>query len=185
MKALTLHPEWIFPILELDKDVENRSWAPPRAMVNQDFAIHAGANIGGTTSASNIVDALYDVMHMARAARWQVSGKPWGVMRFQKGGEERRWSGRNIVKSCVVAVAKIVAVFDPGGSVEVHEYRRAKGSSSFPRVQGSSWGVNGQYQWVLGEVRPLVPIPCRGHQRFWEIAPDIEEEVLAQISPRD
>lgn len=43
MKALTLIQPWATAIISLGKDIENRPWAPPKAMIGQRFAIHAGA----------------------------------------------------------------------------------------------------------------------------------------------
>jgi len=41
MRALTLHQPWDFAML-CGKDVENRTWAPPEALVGHRFALHAG-----------------------------------------------------------------------------------------------------------------------------------------------
>lgn len=43
MKALTLKHPWAFAVAHLGKDVENRTWAPPRALHGEFFAIHGGA----------------------------------------------------------------------------------------------------------------------------------------------
>jgi hypothetical protein len=42
MRALTLCRPWPFCILRLGKEVENRAWAPPRHLIGQDVALHAG-----------------------------------------------------------------------------------------------------------------------------------------------
>jgi hypothetical protein len=46
MKALTLHACWAWAIAHAGKDIENRVWSPPKAMIGQRIAIHAGAKPG-------------------------------------------------------------------------------------------------------------------------------------------
>lgn len=41
MKAITLSPEWAYAVTHLGKDVENRTWWPPKGYTG-DLAIHAG-----------------------------------------------------------------------------------------------------------------------------------------------
>ena len=42
MKAITLHQPWASLIAEGIKTIETRSWAPPRQLIGQRIAIHAG-----------------------------------------------------------------------------------------------------------------------------------------------
>lgn len=42
MKALTLRQPWADAVATGCKDVENRSWAPPSALLGADIGIHAG-----------------------------------------------------------------------------------------------------------------------------------------------
>lgn len=42
MKALTLHQPWAWAICYAGKDVENRTWRPPRWSIGRRIAIHAG-----------------------------------------------------------------------------------------------------------------------------------------------
>jgi hypothetical protein len=42
MRALTLHQPWAWAIAHADKTVENRPTAPPRVVLGDDFAVHAG-----------------------------------------------------------------------------------------------------------------------------------------------
>lgn len=41
MKALSLSQPWCWAVLHAGKHVENRSWQPPIAMIDQQIAIHA------------------------------------------------------------------------------------------------------------------------------------------------
>ena len=45
MRALTLIRPWSWAILYGGKDVENRTWSPPRDMIGQTIAIHAGKKL--------------------------------------------------------------------------------------------------------------------------------------------
>jgi len=42
MKALTLTAPWGTAIAKLGKDIENRRWKPPDAIIGQRIAIHEG-----------------------------------------------------------------------------------------------------------------------------------------------
>lgn len=45
LKALTLWRPWPAAIIHGGKRVENRTWTPPREMLGQDIAIHAGLRV--------------------------------------------------------------------------------------------------------------------------------------------
>lgn len=45
MKALTLHRPWAWAIAGAGKDIENRTWRPPAAIIGQRIAIHAGRKL--------------------------------------------------------------------------------------------------------------------------------------------
>lgn len=45
MKALTLIRPWAAAVAHLGKNVENRTWRPPSALIGQRFAIHAGVKV--------------------------------------------------------------------------------------------------------------------------------------------
>lgn len=42
MRAITLIRPWPYAVMFLGKRVENRSWAPPKSLIGQRIAIHAG-----------------------------------------------------------------------------------------------------------------------------------------------
>ena len=42
MLALTVHRPWGHAILRLGKDIENRDWRPPDALIGERFAVHQG-----------------------------------------------------------------------------------------------------------------------------------------------
>ena len=45
MKAITLHQPWASLIADGRKTIETRSWAPPRTLIGERIAIHAGWQI--------------------------------------------------------------------------------------------------------------------------------------------
>ncbi len=45
MRALTIYASWAHAIVRHTKSVENREWEPPRAMLGQRIAIHAGKTL--------------------------------------------------------------------------------------------------------------------------------------------
>lgn len=45
MKALTIWEPWAWAIVAAGKDVENRTWAPPRALLGERIVIHAGKRV--------------------------------------------------------------------------------------------------------------------------------------------
>jgi len=47
MHALTLHQPWAWAVAHAGKRVENRTWHPPRSLIGQYLAIHAGAQPRG------------------------------------------------------------------------------------------------------------------------------------------
>lgn len=42
MKAITLHRPWSWAVAHADKNIENRTWAPPNYLIGSRIAIHAG-----------------------------------------------------------------------------------------------------------------------------------------------
>ena len=44
-RALTVVQPWAHAIVHLGKDIENRSWKPPEALIGKRFAIHAGCSL--------------------------------------------------------------------------------------------------------------------------------------------
>lgn len=45
MKALTLMRPWSLAIVQYGKNIENRSWIPPRSVIGSTIAIHSGKSI--------------------------------------------------------------------------------------------------------------------------------------------
>lgn len=65
MKALTLYASWAHAIAHYSKRVENRTWHPPRSLIGQRFAIHAGAKLD--ESGLDALDEIDDAVIVAKA----------------------------------------------------------------------------------------------------------------------
>ena len=64
LKALTLRHPWPWAIVELGKDIENRTWKPPRAMVGKWFAIHGGKAPKGDRATHDVVTQAQALLSM-------------------------------------------------------------------------------------------------------------------------
>ncbi|WP_187414102.1 ASCH domain-containing protein [Nonomuraea sp. PA05] len=54
------------------------------------------------------------------------------------------------------------------------------------RDSPSPWAAPGQCHWLLANVRPVAePVPCRGWQNVWDVPPEVEVAVQAQLDRRD
>lgn len=50
------------------------------------------------------------------------------------------------------------------------------------RGASSPWAQSGKVHWLLANVRPLgEPVACRGWQNVWEVPPEVEAAVRAQL----
>ena len=95
MKALTLWRPWTWAICHPSpkaKRVENRTWSPPRSLIGQDLAIHAGRRYDGADACRFIARILGElppvqahcregIVAVARLAglRFPPSNDPWLV----------------------------------------------------------------------------------------------------------
>ncbi len=69
-----------------------------------------------------------------------------------------------------MGVAKLVKVA-PAEMVEVSDLERLFG-----------WFEAGRFAWFLEEARELPkPVPCTGHQGWWEVPKDVEIEMRKQF----
>lgn len=171
MKALTLWPEWAWAVCNLDKDVENRTYRPPKGIVGQRIAIHAGKRIGGKyVRDSKMAISCYETMaSKASEAGWypEIFDK-YILFKYNKtiyGGYERLLFDEfdGVVMGCVVATAIV-------GSI-----------SRLKQGEIEPWAAYGQYQWHLLDVHVLKdPVICSGNQRLWTLPDDVEKKVVEQ-----
>lgn len=187
-KAITLWPEWAAAIAWLDKEVENRTWAPSAAQLGPGgwVCIHAGGTVGGMGRApkgrelfeaylDDRGEALWSVFEMAARAGWswrRDPSKPIDMagtldqfvdLRHAEKGLEA--DPRRIVLpsySAIVAVARVVGV---------------------DRKQRTGWDVPDAMHWRLADVRRLAePVGCRGAQGLWDVPDDVAAAVRDRIA---
>lgn len=164
MRALTLYPEWIWVIIRLGKPIENRTWPPPEWIIGEDLALHAGTR-------RPTAGALELVTEYAMKAGWNVNlgrGRPGAPLYpysfasdYIDGGKPRFFNRDKLVMGAITSVVRI--------------------GRPDPDCQ-STWRMPGQIPWPLENVRHLAkPVPCRGWQKIWNMPPDVEAQVLAQL----
>ena len=180
MKAITLWPEWVWAIFHLGKGVENRTWAPPRKLMGQRIALHAGAHVGGRPGRVATEAGLRGVGFMAthEGLGWMLRDKMdymlftfvshnsrgivSGELCMDLGREDRDLppGNRPLIRKAIVGTAVLK-------KVEIGD-----------RVP---WGVPGMYHWYLSDLLAFPnPISARGKQRFWALSDVQKNEVDLQ-----
>ena len=148
MRALSLHVEWLWAILHLDKRIENRSWAPPAKFVGQRIALHG-------TQRTPTADDLDAMIAAAREAGWEVLPHPlydvgWV---FQRPGQ----------RAPVILEGPELA--DLRGRVAATVLLAGSTSGS-----AGPWRMPGLVHWDLAEVVAVPgPIIVKGAQRLWRL----------------
>lgn len=148
MKALTLKRPWAFAIIH-GKCCENRSKKPPKAMVGERFAIHAGQNLDSNEAADFVQKTL-------------------GLRRLPP---ESLHEG-------IVCTAKLVGVIEAGPGIMSSKLNLIAGTvGNLVADRVRPWFF-GPYGYLLDEVRPLrQPIPWKGALGFWRVPAEIEAEI--------
>ena len=94
MKALALDQPWASLIADGRNTVETRPWAPPRGMVGERFAIHAGAKVdlspfGRWFEGQSIrLDAIICTARLRGFGLVKRSGSLWSTMAWWYGMEQ-------------------------------------------------------------------------------------------------
>lgn len=170
MLALTLWPEWGWATMFLDKDIENREWAPPEELLGEYVAIHNGAHIGGRPAKVARREGLEAVCGSAQIAGWvldEVVSETDGRVRIcarrpEAKSAEPTW----ILPGAIIGLRQLVRV--------VHE------EDDDDQVD-NTWFV-GSYGWVWGERKILAePIACSGRQRLWSVPLPDRQRIEAQF----
>lgn len=140
MKALTLWPIWAWAILNLDKDVENRSWRPPLDGPRR-FLLHAGATLSWARHATMLGD-------VARRAGWRIHATEGGLA-FVKGGLEKVLKKDSLPMSSLVGELEVV---------------------SCTNASNSPWAQPGELHWGIRLTHRFGrPIPASGALGFWDV----------------
>jgi hypothetical protein len=145
MKAITLHQPWASLIAIGAKPFETRSWPPPRWLIGQRIAIHAGKK--------GWRDAIDEPMLRAFAsAGYQYENMPLGA---------------------VVCTARLAGAYrlsrEIGGHAGIAEMLPK--SARLANVRADDFGdySPGRWAWMLDEIAArLPPDPARGAQGFWD-----------------
>lgn len=163
MKALTLWRPWPFAIFhsppEYAKRVENRSWKPPRWLIGERIAIHAGATFDND-GADFIGERLDDLGLLAAMKKAP--------------GHKARVRAEGIIGTAIVAGCCHV----DGGLVSGDWPVSARSSVDIFEQTIRAW-LFGPYGWLFDDVRALPePIPCKGQRGLW----DVPEELLGRLA---
>lgn len=191
MKALTLWPEWAWAIMHLGKDVENRTWHPPKNILGQRIALHAGRKVGRRYEPF-VKGALpyYDfVVSMARDAgilpRY-IRGKREGfngefVVGIQWYADKdmdiygRAYNCGDTIQEMIFEEILLGVVFATARIEACSVYRKNEGWVRSP------WAAEGQYTWKLNDLVILEkPVQCQGKQALWTLSPEVEVKVRRQ-----
>lgn len=143
MLALTLWQPWCFIVVEGIKRVENRPWAPPKAVIGQRIALHAGRT--------------YD-----KAAEQAIEASPlYG----------RRLPAEAHIAGAIIGVARVERyVYGLGESLPGTGSAAATIEEWIP---GQSGWFFGPYGWLLSDIVKLPePVVCNGMQKLWTVKPD-------------
>lgn len=170
MRALTLTQPWCGLVAAGIKRIENR----PRPMIKAEnfgepFALHASRVIDETVYRR--IREIAPELHIdADLTEEQLP----------------RWYRLSRITSAVIGMATIDKAFTGGWDAETI----AEHASVLSFSNGDLLGPT-QVRWFFGPTayalrddRVLVePVPCRGHQGFWTLSPDLEARVTAKLQP--
>jgi hypothetical protein len=139
VKALTLIRPWAEFVIDGDKPIENRTWAPPESLLGERFAIHAGQGwdpkgvlwirklLGVGVADPDPADHHQGIVGTVRLIGWcSADGRLLQV-----------YGGKFLAQ--LIGPAERAALFGPVGWILREPRALAK------------------------------PVPCRGHQRLWNV----------------
>lgn len=157
MKALTIWQPWATLIVQGAKPYEFRGWKPPRSLIGQRIAIHAGARPIRRDEIQMLLLQLRDPKRYGAPCLHAPLAIPVLDIAYQnpKGGA--------LPLSHVLATA--ILGEPKHGDACAAEFDEQAGNDS-DRDEHFNWG------WPLtGIVRLEPPVPAKGAQGFWEWRP--------------
>ena len=167
MKAITLWPEWAYAVAWLGKRIENRDWPPPRSLIGERVAIHAGAHVGGRKGRPAMEEGMQAVKNAAsdeglgfKGIGWRGDHFPYEAPQFSLDGQ---W--RNVVTGAIVCTAVVDEAVQ----------------TLFAGDIAPPWAnPHAEWWWKLRNVEVLaVPFRCIGKQGLW----DVPDAKVAQVWP--
>jgi len=155
MLALTFIQPWASSVLLHGKNIENRPWAPTKAVLGTRIAIHAGKKV----DKDDAWELLKDLPDLGNVPRGAILGtaEVAGWVRF-----ENSLSGPHLGITDFVGLT---------------EFQVAA-------VRASMWlHPSTPCAWVLRAPRVLAePIPCAGALGLWRLPADVEARLNAQLA---
>ena len=187
LKGVSIHPEWLFAIRKLGKDVENRNYKPTPAMLKLgkddewQVALHATASIGGVKgygtrchTIQNFVDIVSHTGWSYERHRSEDDRKPWG-------GTHDPWHKVEFIKYDCATGDTARVIFRPLQEATSAIVAVAK-FGSITTDNPSPWAFPGRVHWELKEVKFFdKPIPSRGRQRLWTLSEDQRGKIAEQL----
>lgn len=174
MRAITIWPEWVWAITHLGKNVENRSRRTKVLQPGDEFAIHSGAYLGGSSKYVKAAEVFYPVDQMARRSGWRTGIRAADnvVVAYNVNHPQTvETSIHTLPYGSVVAIATFSGLLDPSCVP-------CNSETDWP------WWDNQQFGYRLDDVRVLsTPIWCRGQQGLWNLPDEVEAAVRGNLSP--
>lgn len=160
MKALTLWRPWDRPVADGTKPVENRPNPPPRSLLGQEIAIHAGKHYD------------YDGAEFIKARGYELVGDSGRVGAIVGVARIAGWLDKR-PKSMRDGEGLIVS------STPLDEKVARAQFEQLQALDRSPWFF-GPVGILLVDARPLAkPIPCKGMQGYWTVPADVEAKIMA------
>lgn len=161
MRALTILQPWASLIVAGIKGVENRTWMPPRDMIGQRFAVHAGRKLD--------MESFTELHH--------------GMCGFKR--EQWPYAKPNLFPvGAVIGVATLHNYVRGDGTVE-------PGPEDHAMLAREPWRslTARERPWYFGPVgfvlldpRQVEPVPCKGALGFWTLPDDVADRVAEQLA---
>lgn len=168
MKALTIWQPWATLIVMGAKPYEFRGWKPPRSLIGQRIAIHAGARPVKASEIRALLMGLRGAEHIAPPCMHADIAIPVleKVLAALKSSPDTLFGTGEFLTLPLSHVLGTAVVGEPKrGDVCAAEFGFNAGNDS-DRAGTFNWG------WPMLDVQPLVPpLPARGAQGLWDWRP--------------
>jgi len=165
MKALTIWQPWATLIMIGAKPYEFRSWQPPRWLIGQRLAIHAGARPVKASEVRALVMALKGSGNLANPCLNKDVALPVleRVLAALKKSPDTLFDTPEQLTLPISHILGSVRVGEPKrGDVVAHEFGEDAGNDS-DREGTFNWG------WPMLDIKQEEPpVPARGAQGLWD-----------------